>query len=853
MSQTIQNFYCSNCQGDRYYEDREGNIICSYCGTQSQDYIAESHEAGEEGMIYAQNLGRSVRRHTATGGNQRKGKKRIQSEPDLLEYLTVYQYFLQMMGNSTFQLLFINVSLEEERRPLIAPYLSLLKELWIQYLKAWQTSNTACQLSFLFSMQRNKQQSCKCKKLQHPLYPSKQLLLAFVYLILRINRSDIIIPDLLRWIERGLIPYYNLWDVLPETMKVLIPLGFRKPLIGAMKVPSAMNIWFHTCKLAEDLGIVMPPLNSPLIGFSMIKSLGLPEEVNKNYAKLSQLFTTGQSIEEVTMEKGKRISSSSSSIYNEQHYHEYIMGIIALSCMMSNHWMKWNYQLISDNDYLLLDPSSSFRRNQAPDGEEETFMRDGEEDQRNESLNHNERFCSIPMISHENHLNSFLTRNKLLTYLTQLHRLIPCDHNERQSNEGGIFIKEYLEECFSSLTTEERKSLKHLITHYISKENKVSSLFLTQQMIFEDHLESDDDDKNGNEAEEDLAYLNASRGNSEKSGKNKSKRKSTDRRTGEEGQQAEESKNIYLTCIRSRITGTDQTGHHFVQYSILIERLAKHLYLSPMLLHLIVESFDVKIMEIALYGKATSSSAQYDDSIYRNQIKTDYESQVTEDDKSRFKNVSHGSSYIPVNQMKEYQHFMSYRKTSESNFHIISKLLERNEGVEGAEEVVEEEEEDDEVFGQGRKKITRKNVLKKRMRKRVKELGLYKNDEEDWWDEKKKREQRIVEEQEQLENEVFGEDEEFDAHDDLFGVKQEETGVFMSDGEYENEDLFGSDDDDINVGVAGFTVKTENIDEAKLEIEDEEDDMFDNEDNEDENETEMEFIPSSTRPRFVFR
>jgi hypothetical protein len=838
MSQTIQNFYCSNCQGDRYYEDREGNIICSYCGTQSQDYIAESHEAGEEGMIYAQSLGRSVRRHTATGGNKKRGKKRIQSEPDLLEYLTVYQYFLQMIGNSAFQLLFIDISSEEERRPLIVQYLSLLKELWTKYLKAWQTSNTTCQLSFLFLSQRK--QSCKCKKLAHPLYPTKQLLVAFVYLVLRINRSDIIIPDLLRWIERGLIPYYNLWDVLPETMKILIPLGFRKPLIGSLKVPSSMNIWFHTCKLAEDLGIDMPSLNSPLIGFSMIKSLGLPDEVSTNYAKLSQLFTTGQSIEEITMEKRKSSSattaasssssSSSSSTYHEQYYHEYIMGIVALSCMMSNNWMKWDYHMI--NDYLLLDTSSSsssYRRQQRPEGEEGTFMRDEEEEeQRNGSLNNNERFCSIPMLSHENQIDLFLTRNKLLTFLTQLHRVIPLNHKERQSNEGGIYIKEYLEECFSSLTLEERNSLKHLITNYISKENTVSSLYLTQQMIFEDHLEEEGE---SNELEADLDYLNASRGDA---GKNKNKRKSTTRSAGES---ENETKNIYLTCIRSRVTGIDQTGHHFIQYSILIERLAKYLFISPMLLHLIIESFDVKIMEIAFYGSATPSLAQYDGSIYHNKMKTDYENQVVEDDQSRFKKSSHGSAYISVEKMKEYERYMNYRKNAESNFHIISKLIQKQEGM--------DMEGEDDLFAEEKKKSSRKNEMKKRLRKRAKELGLYKNDEEDWWDEKKKREQRIAEEQQQLENDVFGEDEEVEFDDELF-IKEEETESAMFSGDYdEDEDLFSSGEDDETKEVSRFNVKTEGVGDDDV--------IFGDDDEVDEDETQLDFISPSARPRFILR
>jgi hypothetical protein len=218
-------------------------------------------------------------------------------------------------------------------------------------------------------------------------------------------------------------------------------------------------------------------------------------------------------------------------------------------------------------------------------------------------------------------------------------------------------------------------------------------------------------------------------------------------------------------------------------------------------------------------------------------MKKDYENQVVEDDQSRFKKSSHGSAYISVEKMKEYKRYMNYRKNAESNFHIISKLIQKEEGM--------DMEAEDDLFAQEKKKSSRKNEMKKRLRKRAKELGLYKNDEEDWWNEKKKREQRIAEEQQQLENDVFGEDEEVEFDDELF-IKEEETESAMFGRDYdEDEDLFSSGEDDETIEVSRFNVKTEGVGDDDV--------IFGDDDEVDEDETQLDFISPSARPRFILR
>ncbi len=40
---------CSICYGDDFYDDDQGGMSCSICGTQSQDHFAESHAVEDAG------------------------------------------------------------------------------------------------------------------------------------------------------------------------------------------------------------------------------------------------------------------------------------------------------------------------------------------------------------------------------------------------------------------------------------------------------------------------------------------------------------------------------------------------------------------------------------------------------------------------------------------------------------------------------------------------------------------------------------------------------------------------------------------------------------------------------------
>ena len=49
---------CPTCRSTLFEEDDQGALVCQLCGTQSQEYIAESFDA-EEGMVSTVHTGNS--------------------------------------------------------------------------------------------------------------------------------------------------------------------------------------------------------------------------------------------------------------------------------------------------------------------------------------------------------------------------------------------------------------------------------------------------------------------------------------------------------------------------------------------------------------------------------------------------------------------------------------------------------------------------------------------------------------------------------------------------------------------------------------------------------------------------
>ncbi len=228
-------------------------------------------------------------------------------------------------------------SKEQYNKKLQDRLLKTLKSIWMKYIEEWMNTSAPCQLIDAFCLES---MTCQCttdgkKPFIHPLYPTKPLLLGFIYLTLRVERLDIIPADIVRWCERGLIPYSNIWECIPEFARNGIPLKRARWIFQANhkgsvhRFISTANIWFHTVSIAESIHMEdsVPPLNAPLVAYGMIRSLGLPYHVWELYCDLSHVYTCGTPM--VGAESYK------------QQYAENILALILICCLMCDNISEW--------------------------------------------------------------------------------------------------------------------------------------------------------------------------------------------------------------------------------------------------------------------------------------------------------------------------------------------------------------------------------------------------------------------------------------------------------------------------------------------------------------------------------
>jgi hypothetical protein len=377
-------FVCPSCKNDEFYEDEHGSFICTICQMQSQDYIPESFDV-DEGMVstFMTRKGPSNRAALKQAKLRiEENKKKIINDnmhEDLPGFLILYQYLLRLILRK----ITILANIESNVGDIL---LSKLQELWFGYLTAWNESNVTMITSAMKGDYHNRGHGSLYSN--HPLHPSKPLLLGFIYLVCRIERLSLIQADIKRWIIRGDIPYVHIWQSLPEVLlkkhigsgKLVILFGFSRSNIKAdavqfnTSIPSTTNILFHCISLAKTNGIgiidnddddddddknitskeknndnnndiikknkinywndrdkeiIIPYLNTPLIANNIIINMKFPLEVWQNYVSISLLFSSN----------GDPIKGLESF---GMHYPEHVMAAIVLACKMCDDWTKWS-------------------------------------------------------------------------------------------------------------------------------------------------------------------------------------------------------------------------------------------------------------------------------------------------------------------------------------------------------------------------------------------------------------------------------------------------------------------------------------------------------------------------------
>lgn len=214
---------CINCRSNEFYYNAQSELICRYCGVEIADFVMESQEqAGKDGDGGAITFGTKTKTLKSA---RPKTEAKSQYQASLLELLSVYQYCLILLVKEATKLLVVedvdqsvqDVDLHETPNILETLLLTTSQDLWKSFLRGWQTAKCRCQMQGIFNKQLYHNEFCFCTNqtmLEHPPFPTKPLLLGFLYLTLRIAKLDVIGADVIRWCDRGLLPYHNLWQHL---------------------------------------------------------------------------------------------------------------------------------------------------------------------------------------------------------------------------------------------------------------------------------------------------------------------------------------------------------------------------------------------------------------------------------------------------------------------------------------------------------------------------------------------------------------------------------------------------------------------------------------------------------------
>eukprot|EP01033_Poteriospumella_lacustris_P005965 gene5965-4287_t len=326
---------CPSCRSNEFYRDAQSGIVCIYCGLEMPNFLLESQEeAGrgdEEGEVV---FGSRRLLRTAQKAKVQRSTFRV----SVAELLSIYQYCLILMTKELARLLSVN---DAQAASLEADFLRTAKSLWVEYLGRWKNCPTPCKIEGIFYKHfftSSNNRFCRCVSpfdvSNHPCFPTKPLLLGFLGLILRLHRSSCIPADLVRFCDRGLLPYHNLWESLPEHVRQPIEHSHYTRFF-TLKHPgrlTPMNVWYHVTSLADALRIALPPLNTPAVALSLIHGLGLPEdEVWPTYVQVAHLWEDCDGVAPLVGLQP-----------HGQHDAEAVMVAVLFACLLCAAWTDWS-------------------------------------------------------------------------------------------------------------------------------------------------------------------------------------------------------------------------------------------------------------------------------------------------------------------------------------------------------------------------------------------------------------------------------------------------------------------------------------------------------------------------------
>eukprot|EP01039_Chlorochromonas_danica_P006757 gene6757-7467_t len=535
---------CATCSSEEFDED-DGTLICIYCGTLSQDIIAESNDREDTGDVFG--LASGGRRVSLFVPKYRHPKSTMTYDSDIHDLL--------------------------------------LKSLWMSYLDQWRRCQSGCDMRSFFS----KQLKCQCQppNYQHPHFISRPLMLAFLYITIRLERYDILPADLVRWCERGLLPYVTIWEHFPESIQSRVNRRYRWIFLqnhtGRTKFVTPMNIWFHSCQLAKELDVILPPLNTPAVARGMIVSLGLPPLVWIRYCQICRHYLDGKTLDGL-------------EAVGQMHGSRVMAGVL-LALQLCENWQDWS----------LFYHSNSSSKKKSPEDEEE-------EEERSRVAKE-EEMEAVPMPYTLDEMRR-LNRQEILTLIVQLRQmilhyrttekekhLVPSSGQETYAYNQVILrlLSLKLKENSNGSSqgggneSSQRGELSRLIMNYEGNEKLDSRQgFFPELSPWRDVTPIEDKIKRAPEflSGHSIGYENS------KVMKRRYERKL--KSTAIDNHQRSEGHVPYVSYIRH---ADDMTGTFSMAYVTLLERVARHYYLEPLTVHRLLEVFDAQIVEMATEGR----------------------------------------------------------------------------------------------------------------------------------------------------------------------------------------------------------------------------------------------------------
>eukprot|EP00210_Caulerpa_lentillifera_P000766 g741.t1 len=102
--------------------------------------------------------------------------------------------------------------------------------------------------------------------------------------------QEAILPiDLTMWIENGTLPFLKL-NAFQEQIQGSFGINFPRIVFQPKSLPRPLEIEIGAAQLADDIGLVLPPMNFPLHIFRLCKTLDLSSYVAKIAVKLYGLY-----------------------------------------------------------------------------------------------------------------------------------------------------------------------------------------------------------------------------------------------------------------------------------------------------------------------------------------------------------------------------------------------------------------------------------------------------------------------------------------------------------------------------------------------------------------------------------